>query len=336
MKPTPPTPEEIEALHSEFGDRPVEHKAKPQRRGLAWLIAAPWIVIALIRVLALDDGFPLVPLISFVPLVTYTAILPVAVTIYLRVGPAAIGAAIALVALVLSIGGRAMTGPNPVARGSAITIMSLNTLLGKAETQATIEMVRTNNVDVLSVQELTPQLEELLREDGLEAELPYRLTDPRATPTGTGLWSRSPLRRTFDQVDPTIPEATEAVIEDLGLTVRSVHPSPPTSGVRVRRWRDYLRSLPAARTGDTTLRVLAGDFNATLDHKTLRAVVDDGYIDAADAVGKGLSSTWPATASFGLALDHVLVDSRIRVLDVQLRHVRGSDHRAVIARLRLP
>ena len=46
------------------------------------------------------------------------------------------------------------------------------------------------------------------------------------------------------------------------------------------------------RRGDG--RILAGDFNATLDHPELRAVLDRGYVDAADAASGGLKPTWPA------------------------------------------
>ena len=86
------------------------------------------------------------------------------------------------------------------------------------------------------------------------------------------------------------------------------------------------------------LRVLAGDFNATLDHAALRAVVRRGYADAAWRAGRALAWTWrPLRLPFPrLGLDHVLVDPRIAVRAVELVRVRGSDHRAVVADLVLP
>ena len=84
--------------------------------------------------------------------------------------------------------------------------------------------------------------------------------------------------------------------------------------------------------------MLAGDFNATLDHADLRAVLRRGYADAARAVGGALAWTWrPLRLRFPrLALDHVLVDPRIAVASVDLTTVAGSDHRAVVAELVLP
>jgi endonuclease/exonuclease/phosphatase family metal-dependent hydrolase len=98
-----------------------------------------------------------------------------------------------------------------------------------------------------------------------------------------------------------------------------------------------LRELPSAGTGGT-LGVLLGDFNATLDHRELRRVLDRGYVDAADATGEGFRTTWPAGRRFPpeIAIDHVLADRRIAARSLSVHLVPRSDHRAVIAVLELP
>ena len=70
-----------------------------------------------------------------------------------------------------------------------------------------------------------------------------------------------------------------------------------------------LRALPPA-TPDGRLRILAGDFNATLDHAELRRILDTGYQDAAAQVGAGLHGTWPRDRAFPppVTIDHVLAD----------------------------
>ena len=77
-----------------------------------------------------------------------------------------------------------------------------------------------------------------------------------------------------------------------------------------------LAALPAPDPG--VLRVLAGDFNATLDHAALRAVLRTGWADAARRTGRGLAWTWrPLRLPWPrLVLDHVLVDPRIGVAAV--------------------
>jgi endonuclease/exonuclease/phosphatase (EEP) superfamily protein YafD len=86
------------------------------------------------------------------------------------------------------------------------------------------------------------------------------------------------------------------------------------------------------------VRILAGDFNATLDHAEFRRVLDRGYEDAADQVGTGLRATWPANGRLTLpvTIDHVIADERCGVRDVRVLPVPGSDHRAVLAVLELP
>ncbi len=103
-------------------------------------------------------------------------------------------------------------------------------------------------------------------------------------------------------------------------------------------WRADLAAQPAA-TPDGQLSILAGDFNATLDHAPLRDLIDTGYADAAASAGAGLIGTWgPYDGDLipPVTIDHVLVDRRIAVRDVAVHRLPGSDHRMILAELRLP
>jgi endonuclease/exonuclease/phosphatase (EEP) superfamily protein YafD len=112
-----------------------------------------------------------------------------------------------------------------------------------------------------------------------------------------------------------------------------VHHYPPELG-QVGRWRAGLESLPPTGPGGSAW-ILAGDFNATLDHAELRDVLDRGYRDAADTTGMGLTATWPARGSRlpPVTIDHVLADRRLGIADYAVEDVPGTDHRAVFARL---
>ena len=122
------------------------------------------------------------------------------------------------------------------------------------------------------------------------------------------------------------------------VRVKAVHPAPAGQPRRRAGWQEAIAALPGADArGD--VEILAGDFNATLDHRELRALLDRGYVDAADAVGDGLRldlARAAARRALPLTIDHMLVDRRVRVEGVTVVRVPGSDHRAVIAVLRLP
>jgi endonuclease/exonuclease/phosphatase family metal-dependent hydrolase len=119
------------------------------------------------------------------------------------------------------------------------------------------------------------------------------------------------------------------------LSVVSVHPVPPTAPNGVQRWRNALEALPPTG-GSDQLGLLLGDFNATLDHRELRQVLDRGYVDAADATGDALVTTWSRGGWPPIAIDHLLVDERVYVSATEIHELPGSDHKVVIADLVLP
>ena len=113
-----------------------------------------------------------------------------------------------------------------------------------------------------------------------------------------------------------------------------VHPAAP--GLRrwggPVRWRKELGELPPPAG---LPRVLAGDFNASLDHAVFRNVLRHGYADAAHQAGRSLTPTWGMTGGL-FALDHVLVNRECAVLDYSVHVVPRTDHRAVFAEIQLP
>ncbi len=218
--------------------------------------------------------------------------------------------------------------------------MTANLYVGAADPAAVVRLVRERDVDVLSLQELTPQALRRLDAAGLRRTMPHRslaVGGPFGT-NGSAVLSRRPLTAIPD-ADGALPAQPAAVVALLGgprVRVQAVHPPPPISGDAVRRWRAALAELPAA--GDPEVAdVLAGDFNATLDHRELRAVLGRGYRDAAAALGAGLRPTWPAGRRLGrLTIDHVLADERATPLGFTVHTLPGTDHRAVVAELALP
>jgi endonuclease/exonuclease/phosphatase (EEP) superfamily protein YafD len=316
---------------------------RPDRRRQAIAAALPWVVWAALRATGSERGFPMVPALSFTPYAAGTAVLPLALAGWVRSGAGALlsaGAGTALAAAVLARGcGQVRRIP---ADGPRLRVASVSLRLGLVEPEAVLDLVRRHDVDVLAVQELTPCAEAGLRTAGIDELLPFAHVIPAregAVPSASGaVWTRRPVSGRsavpggFEQPTVRLPVAGGPDVE-----VTAVHSTPPsTSPAAVRGWTRDLAGLPGPAAG--VLRVLAGDFNATLDHAALRAVVRRGYADAAQEAGRALAWTWrPLRLRFPrLSLDHVLVDPRITVAAVDLVTVAGSDHRAVVAELVLP
>ncbi len=219
-----------------------------------------------------------------------------------------------------------------------LRVVTVNVLCGRADAEAVVALVRRTGADVLFLQELTGGVITRLDQAGLDDLMPQRITELRGSSLGSGIYSRFPL----DEGQPLAPahaaQPTAVLKLPGGVAVElgCVHPRAPLppSPAAVARWRQELSVLPPPAE---LPRLLAGDFNATLDHAPFRDVLRLGYADAAREVGTAWKPTWgrvgrPAV----ITIDHVLVDRRCAVLASSVHAVPGTDHRAVFAEVRLP
>ncbi|MFN2496517.1 MAG: endonuclease/exonuclease/phosphatase family protein, partial [Pseudonocardiaceae bacterium] len=249
------------------------------------------------------------------------------------------GAVLAAVVLGVGVLPRAVADAQPDATGPVLTVGSANLYFGRVDAHAVVDLVRPRDVDVLSLQELTPQAITALDTAGLGELLPYRVFRPEPRAAGTGLASRYPLRERAS-TRPSYHWQPAALVDlpgGLDVEVVAVHTVAPVGMVQPFQWRAEITDLPQPLAGRIT-RVLAGDFNATLDHRPLRALLGTGYRDAADAMGRGLRATWPTDMSIApiAAIDHVLVAQICLVRSFDTIPLPNGDHRAVVAEIELP
>ncbi|MEV0901110.1 endonuclease/exonuclease/phosphatase family protein [Actinoplanes sp. NPDC049802] len=324
-------------------DAPPEKRPKRRRVALSvliWVTLAPGTLWLLGRAFGLERG-PLITFFAGTPFVAAWTVIPFLGALAAKRWRAAVVAGLVAAGMGACVLPRAVPdldkGPSD---GVALRVLTLNTLYGEADPAQIVQLVRDNDVAVLAVQEFTPGGEAALKAAGIGQLLPYQQLSAATDAGGSGLYSRYPMltqatRRNdggFQQAFATIQPAGAVAVH-----VESVHPLAPVGPEMYPRWAADLREQPHAG-GDGPLPILLGDFNATLDHEELRDLIDTGYRDAADAVGEGLTPTWPSfDGSSGLVtIDHVLVDERIGVRDLRVHTVRHSDHRAVLASLTIP
>ncbi|HJQ45333.1 MAG TPA: endonuclease/exonuclease/phosphatase family protein [Amycolatopsis sp.] len=299
------------------------------------VLTAGFVLLATLRVLGNDGNRVTAVLLALTPYWTVGGLLVGGLALGFRqwwIGGVAMAVAIALVVLVLP---RTIPSARADAHGPKLRIMSSNQYLGKADVHAVVRLVRDNQVDVLNLLELTPREVRDFHSAGLFDLLPYTVLKTVAGSNGSGIASRYPLTE-LSLVGPGGMEQPSARIDVAGtpVDVVAVHPVAPVASAST--WKYDLARLPRPDPAGPP-RVLAGDFNATLDHAGFRALLGAGYTDAGDNRGAGLASTWPS-GMFPppVTIDHVLVDPRVAVEGYRVLDVPGSDHDAVLAELTLP
>lgn len=301
-----------------------------------WCAIGGVAVWALVRLFGWETTWYGDTAIAFTPWVALAAILPVVLALVTKHRAAALVGGVGLAVLAVLVVPRAFGGPDP-GSGPRFVVMSANLRVGGADAAAVLRLAHDHHVDVLAVQELTPEAAGAFDAD---TYFPYRTTAPYPYALGVGIYSRYPLSATghrdlaggFGQQYATI-----AVPGARPLDFESVHTRAPVSVGTEGEWAQSFRQQPAA-TPQGAVRMLAGDFNATLDHRVLRDLIGTGYRDVAAALGQGFVTTWPYDGKLlpKIALDHVLADPRIGAVSFDAYGVPDTDHRAIIAVVTLP
>nr|SBO94293.1 Integral membrane protein [Nonomuraea gerenzanensis] len=299
----------------------------------------PFALWAAVRLSGSEPDWPWVPAVAYTPYAVCAAVLALALACVLRRWAAGTLALVSVLALVPAVLPRGLTDGNPDAGGPELRVLAANLMVGQADSAELVALVGRLKPDVLALQEFTPDAMRRLERAGLRRALPHAVTKPLTGVGGSAVYARHPLKDggfikigAFGQARAWLSHPGGKRIE-----VVSVHPCAPKRIGRQPCWEAGLEALP--RGGDA-LRVLAGDFNATLDHLAVRDLLASGYRDAADVMGLGFVVTWPQFGSWvqspGVTIDHVLADSRMAVRGFQVLKLHGTDHRPVFAELRLP
>lgn len=301
---------------------------------IAWSILALSAVFAVLR----QVGVTQITLVAFMVGMQFAAI-PAAVAVVLfTAARSRVGLLVALVATVAlaSIQVPRFVPDEQTAAGPDITVLTINAAHGDADAASIVAQVEASDADILAVQELTQAEVDDLTAAGIENSLPYSFTAALPVADGTGLWSRTPL------TDGTrldgfgfVPVRADTTIDGVDLTVVSFHAMSPATPRHTVEWAADLAKMREEMDGYTNTVLVAGDFNATWDHRQFRDLASDGFGDAAGMAGAGLFRTFPSDRPLA-QLDHVVVSDTVDADRVEPVAIPGSDHLAVTARLRLP
>ena len=106
-------------------------------------------------------------------------------------------------------------------------------------------------------------------------------------------------------------------------------------------WREEIHSLTATLAdikaqANGRAVIVAGDFNATYDMVPFRNLLTNGFANAAEQSGAGITRTFPADQKLPplIGIDHILTYNATAT-DVQTVRVPGSDHLGLLATISL-
>src|SRR3954452_11348094 len=251
-----------------------------------------------------------------------------------RFGLAGLSAA-SSIALARVVAPAARSGRAPVGGGpAALTVAHANMLFSnQRHAREAAAALLACDADVLALSELTYRHERELKALDGDGRYAYRFPRPARDSHGLAIWSRLP----FDdlRIEPMTrrPGMVVEVATDAGpIRIVLAHPDPPMKRRWLRFWAPSLEHLDRLGRSPGPPTLIVADLNAARWHPPLRRLLDDGWRDAHESVGRGLSPSWP---TLGLVppfvrLDHALVDERLDVIAVDDIRVPGSDHRGFV------
>ncbi len=258
-------------------------------------------------------------------------------------------AAIAMVANVAIVAGRGLgTDALPAKTDSSIRVMTWNTA-GEATSPETVAQIAVAmDVDIVTLPETTIETGEkvalAMRDlgnrmwahhaeygtDGWDARSTTLLISPEL-----GDYSVIESSQDGSSNTSTVPSAVAMPTSGDGPIVVAAHAVAPRQSY-MQHWRDDLQWL-ADQCADANV-IMAGDFNATLDHMS-NLGLDGGTLglchDGAADTGNGGLGTWSAgvPAVLGAPIDHVMASSHWKPtgsLVLKSMDGSGSDHRPLI------
>lgn len=221
-----------------------------------------------------------------------------------------------------------------------LRLVSANLLVTNPDIGSLGRDLAATSADVIVLQEVSAEHLAGLASGGLLAAYPYQVLDPLPGFYGSAILSTLPLAdgRAFDVAGSPMTRAD--VTTGTGIVrLINVHTVAPLNESQAVRWRAQLDLLSQMEPPVGGSLVMAGDFNATLDHASMSALVSTGTRDAFSEAGQGIGATWPQSSGpmpALMRLDHVLVSDTVVVMSAQVQANPGSDHRRLSVELALP
>ncbi|GAA1664086.1 endonuclease/exonuclease/phosphatase family protein [Kribbella yunnanensis] len=289
----------------------------------------------------LDEVTPFAQLVAFRPQ-GLVLVFVLALLMLIRKGwrlAAGLVAVLALIGAGLTLP-RVTSDPKPPAADTRVlTIMVANVLGGGANAGAVAELIRERKPDLVSLPEAQVDVREEIRAQLEDLKYAGYTEQPtRAVESATSVLVAASLGAV--QVKPDLPTSFGNLMVTGGnlgeVRLVAYHGFPPLPE-DVPPWKHDLMQLRRWCAQDPPT-IVAGDFNATLDHADFRWALASNCHSVGPSVGGGFKGTWPSDqpAIARTQIDHVLATRPIQPLQFATYEIAGTDHLAVVATVAVP
>lgn len=251
--------------------------------------------------------------------------------LYRKRWSSALGAALALSLMFFARTTDALSDPD-TSGAVGLRIAQMNVLKANSRYDEVVSAALATGADVISIQEVGPGLEPVMRAQ-LAIAYPHMRILARADNYGIALLSKAPFQEARFVELEGVP-IVDAVVASTSGPVRivSVHTTSPGNVSQYSERNAQLIALEQLLGTSTLPTVLVGDLNTV--------PWDSAFGRLCRATGlhgnhQGIRATWPSFMGLALIpLDHVLVTSELEVLGLTRFTIPGSDHRGLVATLR--
>jgi endonuclease/exonuclease/phosphatase (EEP) superfamily protein YafD len=307
-----------------------------------WFVTGVLALLAAGRLAHLDDaiGWPYTGINAFTSLIYLPAYAALAIAFAFRRNPLMIFSGLVIAFHLLSVVPEILPGnPEQAPAGAArIRLLTSNLRYDNNQAGRLGAQITDQHPDIVVLAEVSPLTLDRVRSSGALGGYPYRAVYPADGAFGAAVFSRFPLSEpAAPRVDGVLPLRVTVTVDDRRrFVLYAVHTISPTRSDYARRWRREIDALRTEVKRATLPVVMAGDFNATRDHRPFRRLLDAGMRDAHDVVGAGWTPTWKANSLLlppVLRIDHVLASPAFAVTGYRVGAEIGSDHKPVLADL---
>jgi endonuclease/exonuclease/phosphatase (EEP) superfamily protein YafD len=246
-------------------------------------------------------------------------------------------AAAALCAAHVALVAPALRRANVPAGGASLRLLVANVLDENERVDDVAAWANAQDVDAMLLMEVTPALDDALGRAGLHSHARLAADSDKGRTTLV-LAHRAFVSAEVRDAGGTPTPVVTLALGDRAVTVAAVHPRSPDTPRHLTTWAAQLAGLAELRRSIDGPLVMAGDWNACRWHPPFRRLLRADLTDAHEALGRGLSGSWPAHRPWRVVpaftrLDHALLSPEVAATSVRDLTCPGSDHRAFVVEL---